>query len=112
MLLSLHICAIPVPMTPTVNFNHQLQLRAVEVDDEMMHRFLPHELVTEHFSPLQMVPQEHLCKCAVVSKFPGVLLQIFAVEDFQDNPLTPFVKGESPISRGTNNSPSIKGAAE
>src|SRR4029453_15900877 len=86
------VLAKPEPMTLTINFNHELQFRAVEIDDEMMHRLLPHKLIAKHFSPLQMVPKEHLCKCAVVSKFPRV--QIFAVEDFQDNPLTPFVKGE------------------
>jgi hypothetical protein len=93
-LLSPSVLAKPEPMTLTINFNHELQFRAVEIDDEMMHRLLPHELIAKHFSPLQMVPKEPLCKCAVVSKFPRVLLQIFAVEDFQDNPLTPFVKGE------------------
>jgi hypothetical protein len=94
MLLSQHICAIPKPMTFPINLNHQLQFRTVEIDDEMMNRLLPHELVTEHFSPLQIVPKQNLCKCAVVSEIPRALLQIFAVENFHDNPVTPFVKGE------------------
>jgi hypothetical protein len=90
-------------MTFSINLNHQLQSRAVEVDDEMMNGFLPHELITEHFSSLQMVPKQYLCKSAVVSAFPRALLQIFTVEDFQDNPLTPFVKGGMDIQ--TNPAP-------
>ena len=92
--LSPPIFGEPKSMTLAVNLNHQLQLRAVEIDDEMMNRFLPHELVAEHFSPLQIVPEQHFCKSAVVSEFPGALLQISAVEDSQDNPLTPFAKRE------------------
>jgi hypothetical protein len=92
-LLSPQIRGVSKPMTLTVNLNHQLQLRAVEIDDEMMNRFLPHEWVVEHFSPLQIVPKQNLCECAVVSEIPGALFQISAVEDLQDNPLTPFAKG-------------------
>jgi hypothetical protein len=98
--LSLQILTKPQSMTFAVNLDRQLQLRAVEIDDEMMNRLLSHELVTHHFSPLQIVPKQHLCKGAVVSEFPRTLLKIFAVEDFQDNPLTPFSKGESFIATG------------
>ena len=93
-LLSLQILREAEPMTFTVNLDRQLQLRAVEIDDEVMDRLLSHELIAKHFSPLQMVPKQNLCKGAVVSEIPGALLQVSAVEDFQDNPLTPFSKGE------------------
>ena len=81
-------------MTFAVNLNRQLQLRAVEVDNEVMDRLLSHELIAKHLSPLQMVPKQNLCEGAVVSEIPGALLQVSAVEDFQDNPLAPFSKGE------------------
>ena len=81
-------------MTLTINFNHQLQLRAVEIDNRVMDRLLSHELIAKHFSPLQVVPKQYLCKGAVVSEVSGALLQIFAVEDSQHNPLAPFIKGE------------------
>ena len=94
MLLSQHICAIPKPMTFPIDFNHQLQFRAVEIDNRVVDRLLSHELIAKHFSPLQVVPKQYFCKGAVVSEVSRALLQIFAIEDFQDNPLTPFVKGE------------------
>jgi hypothetical protein len=59
-LLSPSVLAEAKSMTFPINLNHQPQLRAVEIDDEMMNRLLPHELVAEHFSSLQMVPQQNL----------------------------------------------------
>src|SRR5262245_59190987 len=82
-------------MTLTINLNHQPQLRAEEIDDEMMNRLLTHKLVTEHVSSLQMIPKQNLRQGAVVSEFPRALLQIFSVEDPQHNPLTPLSKGNN-----------------
>jgi hypothetical protein len=41
-----------------------------------------------------MIPEQYLCKGAAVPEFPRTLLQILAIKDSQDNPLTPFSKGE------------------
>jgi len=49
--LSQHICATPKPMTFPINLNRQFQLRAVEIHNEVMDRFLSHKLIAKHFSP-------------------------------------------------------------
>ena len=60
-------------MALTIDLDHQLQLRAIEIHDVFVDGPLSQEGVAQHFASFQLLPEQHFSQGAILSEFSRTL---------------------------------------